>query len=58
MPIMIRRMRNFGVGKVTMVVNLVVSVFVIILLQVLGMVIFGLMTPFKDMEELKRAMWL
>lgn len=39
----------------TIVINLVVSVFVIILLQLLGMVIFGLMTPFKDMEELKKG---
>lgn len=42
----------------TIVVNLIVSIFVIILLQLLGMVIFGLMTPFKDMEELKKGMWL
>lgn len=39
----------------TVVINLVVSVFVIILLQLLGMVIFGLMTPFKDMEELRKG---
>ncbi|HEY2491995.1 MAG TPA: DUF350 domain-containing protein [Paenibacillus sp.] len=37
------------------VVNLVVSVLVIILLQLLGMVIFSWMTPFKDMEELKKG---
>ncbi|AJS60320.1 DUF350 domain-containing protein [Paenibacillus sp. IHBB 10380] len=37
------------------VVNLVISVLVIILLQLLGMVIFSWMTPFKDMEELKKG---
>lgn len=39
----------------TIVVNLVVSVLTIILLQVIGMIIFQLMTPFKDMEELKKG---
>ncbi|MCL6602074.1 MAG: DUF350 domain-containing protein [Paenibacillus sp.] len=39
----------------TIVINLVVSVGVIILLQCLGMLIFGLMTPYKDMEELKNG---
>ena len=39
----------------TVVVNLVVSILVIIVLQVLGMFIFSLMTPFKDMEELKNG---
>lgn len=39
----------------TVFVNLIVSVVVIILLQLLGMLIFGLMTPFKDMEELKKG---
>lgn len=39
----------------TIVVNLVVSILVIIVLQVLGMFIFSLMTPFKDMEELKQG---
>ncbi|WP_425415420.1 DUF350 domain-containing protein [Paenibacillus glacialis] len=37
------------------VVNLVVSVLVIIFLQLIGMVIFSWMTPFKDMEELKNG---
>lgn len=37
------------------VVNLVVSAFVIILLQLLGMLIFSWMTPFKDMDELKKG---
>ncbi len=37
------------------VVNLVVSVLVIIFLQLLGVVIFTWMTPFKDMEELKNG---
>lgn len=37
------------------VVNIVVSVIVIIILQLLGMVIFSWMTPFKDMEELKKG---
>ncbi|OKP76615.1 hypothetical protein A3844_30575 [Paenibacillus helianthi] len=39
----------------TIVINLIVSVLTIILLQVLGMVVFSLMTPFKDMEELKKG---
>ncbi|WP_138494460.1 DUF350 domain-containing protein [Paenibacillus pinistramenti] len=39
----------------TIVVNLVVSVLVIIVLQLLGMFIFSLMTPFKDMEELRKG---
>lgn len=39
----------------TIVINLVVSILTIVLLQVLGMVIFTLMTPFKDMEELKKG---
>ncbi|GIO32369.1 MULTISPECIES: DUF350 domain-containing protein [Paenibacillus] len=39
----------------TVVVNLVVSVLVIIALQLLGMLIFSWMTPFKDMEELKKG---
>ncbi|MBB3130183.1 putative membrane protein [Paenibacillus rhizosphaerae] len=37
------------------VVNIIVSVIVIIILQLLGMVIFSWMTPFKDMEELKKG---
>lgn len=36
-------------------VNIIVSVLVIILLQLLGMVIFSWMTPYKDMEELKKG---
>jgi putative membrane protein len=43
------------VGELTVVLNLVVSVAVIIVLQLLGMVIFSWMTPFKDMEELKKG---
>ncbi|ASA24687.1 DUF350 domain-containing protein [Paenibacillus donghaensis] len=39
----------------TIVVNLAVSILVIIVLQLLGMFIFSLMTPFKDMEELKQG---
>ena len=37
------------------IVNLIVSVFVIILLQLLGMLIFSWMTPFKDMEEVGKG---
>ncbi|MBB6673345.1 DUF350 domain-containing protein [Cohnella nanjingensis] len=37
------------------VVNIVISVAVIIVLQLLGMVVFGWMTPFNDLEELKRG---
>ncbi|MFP7288303.1 DUF350 domain-containing protein [Shouchella clausii] len=39
----------------TLVVNLVVSVAVIIVLQLLGMVVFSWMTPYKDMEEIKKG---
>ncbi|UQZ34033.1 DUF350 domain-containing protein [Paenibacillus sp. PK3_47] len=39
----------------TIVMNLVISVLTIILLQVIGMVVFALMTPFKDMDELKKG---
>ncbi|MFD1177574.1 DUF350 domain-containing protein [Paenibacillus puldeungensis] len=39
----------------TVVINIVVSVGVIILLQLLGMLIFSWMTPFRDMEELKKG---
>lgn len=39
----------------TVVINIVVSVVVIILLQLLGMLIFSWMTPFRDMEELKKG---
>lgn len=39
----------------TIAINLVVSILTIVLLQVIGMVIFTLMTPFKDMEELKKG---
>ncbi|RUS46993.1 DUF350 domain-containing protein [Cohnella sp. AR92] len=36
-------------------VNIVVSVVVIIVLQMAGMLIFSLMTPFNDLEELKKG---
>lgn len=39
----------------TIVINIVVSVLVIIALQLLGMLIFNWMTPFNDMEELKKG---
>lgn len=39
----------------TVVINIVVSVIVIIVLQVLGMIVFNWITPFKDMEELKKG---
>ncbi|QWU16079.1 putative membrane protein [Paenibacillus sophorae] len=39
----------------TVVVNILVSVIFIIVLQLLGMLIFSWMTPFKDMEELKNG---
>lgn len=39
----------------TIVINLVVSLIVIIFLQWLGMAIFMWMTPFKDMEELRKG---
>lgn len=37
------------------VLNIVVSVIVIIALQLLGMVVFNLMTPYRDMDELKKG---
>ncbi|GGA24396.1 DUF350 domain-containing protein [Paenibacillus physcomitrellae] len=39
----------------TIVVNIVVSVIVMIILQLLGMFIFSLITPFKDMDELRKG---
>ncbi|MBB6730728.1 DUF350 domain-containing protein [Cohnella zeiphila] len=39
----------------TIVINIVVSVVVIFLLQYLGMVIFSWMTPYRDMEELRKG---
>lgn len=36
-------------------VNILISVVVIIALQFLGMVIFNLMTPFNDLEELRQG---
>lgn len=42
-------------GELTVVINIVVSVIVIIALQLVGMFIFNLMTPYKDMEELKKG---
>ncbi|WP_025689367.1 DUF350 domain-containing protein [Paenibacillus zanthoxyli] len=39
----------------TVVVNILVSVVFIIVLQLLGMLIFSWITPFKDMEELKNG---
>jgi len=43
------------VGKLTIVVNIFVSVIVIILLQLIGIIIFNLMTPYNDMDELKKG---
>lgn len=37
------------------VVNLIISVIVIIVLQLLGMVVFSWMTPYKDLDELKKG---
>ncbi|GKU76284.1 DUF350 domain-containing protein [Paenibacillus sp. L3-i20] len=39
----------------TIVLNIVISVIAIIILQLLGMFIFNLMTPYKDMDELKKG---
>ena len=39
----------------TVLINIIVSVIVIILLQWLGLVVFSLITPYKDMEELKKG---
>ncbi|MDP5274650.1 DUF350 domain-containing protein [Chengkuizengella axinellae] len=37
------------------IIDLLISVVVITVLQLLGMVIFGLITPFNDLEELKKG---
>lgn len=37
------------------VVDMIVSIVVILVLQLLGMVIFSWMTPFNDLEELKKG---
>ncbi|MNB72384.1 hypothetical protein D3C81_134380 [compost metagenome] len=39
----------------TDVIDILVSVAVIIVLQLVGMLIFSWMTPFKDLEELKKG---
>lgn len=39
----------------TVVINIVVSVIAMILLQLVGMVIFNWMTPYRDMDELKKG---
>lgn len=54
-PITTWPMQNFGVGGLTVVINIVVSVICIIVLQLLGMLIFSWMTRFNDMEELKKG---
>lgn len=38
-----------------LVTNIIVSVIVIILLQLIGMLIFSWMTPFNDLDELKKG---
>lgn len=38
-----------------LLVNIVISIAIMILLQLLGMVIFNWMTPYNDMEELRRG---
>lgn len=40
---------------VIVVVNLIVSIAVIVILQLVGMFIFSWITPFKDLEELKKG---
>jgi putative membrane protein len=40
---------------VTLVLNIGISILVMIVLQLLGMVVFSWMTPYKDMEELKKG---
>ena len=39
----------------TIAINIIVSVIVIIALQLLGMFIFQLMTPYRDMDEIKKG---
>ncbi|WP_059050180.1 DUF350 domain-containing protein [Paenibacillus senegalimassiliensis] len=36
-------------------INILISVVAMILLQLLGMVVFNWMTPYRDMEELKKG---
>jgi putative membrane protein len=43
------------VGELTVVINLVVSVAVIVVLQFIGMVVFSWMTPFNDLDELRKG---
>jgi putative membrane protein len=43
------------VGELTELINIFVSVIVIILLQLLGMLVFNWMTPYRDMDELKKG---
>jgi putative membrane protein len=43
------------VGELTDFIDIVVSIAVIILLQLIGMVIFNWITPFRDMDELKKG---
>ena len=42
-------------GELTELINVAASVIAIILLQLFGMVIFNWMTPYKDMDELKKG---
>ncbi|NDI34795.1 DUF350 domain-containing protein [Chengkuizengella sediminis] len=37
------------------IVDLLISVLVITILQLLGMIVFSLITPFNDLEELKKG---
>lgn len=39
----------------TIVINLIVSVVVILALQLIGMLVFSWMTPFNDLDELKKG---
>lgn len=39
----------------TIIINLVVSVVVIVGLQLIGMLVFSWMTPFNDLDELKKG---
>jgi putative membrane protein len=43
------------VGELTIVLNILISVIVIIGLQLLGMIVFSWMTPYRDADELKKG---
>jgi putative membrane protein len=43
------------VGRLTVVFNIALTILVMVVLQLIGMLLFQWMTPFNDMEELKKG---